>query len=57
MEELNGATPRKIDVLGPYTFNIGDISGLSPYERGGIVSQVKMPEIIKCVSNSYLALC
>ncbi|XP_011672400.2 ubiquitin-like modifier-activating enzyme 1 [Strongylocentrotus purpuratus] len=44
MTELNGCQPKKIKVLGPYTFDIGDTSDLSDYVRGGIVSQVKMPE-------------
>ncbi|XP_063383656.1 ubiquitin-like modifier-activating enzyme 1 [Cydia fagiglandana] len=44
MTELNGCEPRQIKVLGPYTFNIGDTSGFSKYERGGIVTQVKMPK-------------
>ncbi|XP_047125803.1 ubiquitin-like modifier-activating enzyme 1 isoform X1 [Hydra vulgaris] len=43
MTELNGCVPLKIKILGPYTFSIGDTTHLSPYERGGIVSQVKMP--------------
>lgn len=43
MTELNGCEPRKIKVLGPYTFSIGDTSNLSTYIRGGIVTQVKMP--------------
>lgn len=46
MNELNGCEPIKIKVLGPYTFSIGDTSGLSPYKRGGIVTQVKMPKIL-----------
>ena len=51
MDGLNNSEPRQITVLGPYTFNIGDISGLASYERGGIASQVKMPQIVKCVSS------
>ena len=35
---------------GPYTFSIGDTSGLSDYVRGGIVTQVKMPKVVKFVS-------
>jgi len=46
MTELNGCAPRKIKVLGPYTFSIGDTSDCSQYIRGGIVSQVKMPKNI-----------
>lgn len=50
MTALNGCEPRKIKVLGPYTFSIGDTSNLAPYVRGGIVSQVKVPKVIKFVS-------
>ena len=50
MIELNGCEPKKIKVLGPYTFSIGDTSNLSRYERGGIVSQVKVPREIQFVS-------
>ncbi|KAM0195284.1 hypothetical protein ACHAPA_000848 [Fusarium lateritium] len=46
MEALNGAEPRKITVKGPYTFSIGDVSGLGQYKRGGMYTQVKMPKII-----------
>ena len=47
MTELNGCEPRKIKVLGPYTFSIGDTSGFSPYVRGGIANQVKMPKTVQ----------
>lgn len=46
MEGLNGAAPRKITVKGPYTFSIGDVSGLGQYRRGGLYTQVKMPKLI-----------
>lgn len=46
MIELNGCEPRKIKVLGPYTFSIGDTTNFSEYKRGGIVTQVKMPKKI-----------
>jgi len=46
MEGLNGAAPRKITVKGPYSFSIGDVSGLGKYEGGGLFSQVKMPKFI-----------
>lgn len=46
MEGLNDGTPRKIVVKGPYTFSIGDVSGLGQYQRGGLYTQVKMPKII-----------
>lgn len=44
MVELNDCEPKPIKVLGPYTFSIGETSNLSPYSRGGIVTQVKMPK-------------
>lgn len=47
MTELNGCEPRKVSVKGPYTFSIGDTSGLSTYKTGGIFTQVKMPKIIE----------
>ncbi|XP_055854028.1 ubiquitin-like modifier-activating enzyme 1 [Episyrphus balteatus] len=46
MTELNGCQPLKINVLGPYTFSIGDTSANSEYIRGGIVTQVKMPKTV-----------
>ncbi|KAI8872869.1 ubiquitin-activating enzyme E1 [Ramicandelaber brevisporus] len=47
MTELNGAAPRPIKVLGPYTFSIGDTTGLGTYVRGGIFTQVPQPKTIK----------
>ena len=49
MDGINNSKPRKITVLGPYTFNIGDVSDLKEYERGGIATQVKMPQAVHCV--------
>ncbi|KAI0132761.1 putative ubiquitin-protein ligase [Xylariales sp. AK1849] len=46
MEGLNNGEPRKITVKGPYTFSIGDVSGLGQYKRGGLYQQVKMPKFI-----------
>lgn len=46
MEGLNDCAPRKIEVKGPYTFSIGDVSGLGEYKRGGLYTQVKMPKFI-----------
>lgn len=46
MEGINNSAPRKITVKGPHTFNVGDVSGLGQYERGGLYQQVKMPKII-----------
>ncbi|KAJ2819295.1 E1 ubiquitin-activating protein, partial [Coemansia erecta] len=45
MTELNDCEPRKVKVLGPYTFSIGDTRGLSEYVRGGLFKQVKMPAV------------
>ncbi|KAH6681138.1 hypothetical protein F5X68DRAFT_211958 [Plectosphaerella plurivora] len=47
MEALNNAEPRKITVKGPYTFSIGDVSGLGQYVRGGLYQQVKMPKVLE----------
>eukprot|EP00794_Sanderia_malayensis_P007342 gene7342-8162_t len=47
MTQLNGCEPKKIKVLGPYTFSIGDTSSYSEYNSGGIVTEVKMPKLIK----------
>ncbi|KAJ2993237.1 hypothetical protein NUW58_g1907 [Xylaria curta] len=54
MEGLNGVEPKKVTVKGPYTFSIGDVSGLGQYKRGGLFQQVKMPAIIdfKPISTS-----
>ena len=46
MDGLNGAPPRKITVKGPYSFSIGDVSGLGKYQGGGLFAQVKMPKIM-----------
>ncbi|KAI9036382.1 E1 ubiquitin-activating protein ubaA [Aspergillus affinis] len=46
MEALNNSAPRKITVKGPYTFSIGDVSGLGTYKEGGLYSQVKMPKFV-----------
>lgn len=46
MDKLNDGTPRKISVKGPYTFSIGDVSGMGEYKRGGLYTQVKMPKIM-----------
>ncbi|XP_033745969.1 LOW QUALITY PROTEIN: ubiquitin-like modifier-activating enzyme 1 [Pecten maximus] len=57
MSQLNGCTPRKIKVLGPFTFSIGDTSGFSNYVRGGVATQVKMPQTVtfKSISESLKA--
>nr|XP_033782239.1 ubiquitin-like modifier-activating enzyme 7 isoform X2 [Geotrypetes seraphini]XP_033782240.1 ubiquitin-like modifier-activating enzyme 7 isoform X2 [Geotrypetes seraphini]XP_033782241.1 ubiquitin-like modifier-activating enzyme 7 isoform X2 [Geotrypetes seraphini] len=43
MTELNGYEPIKIRVLGPYSFEIEDTTFFSKYEKGGVVTEVKMP--------------
>jgi ubiquitin-activating enzyme E1 len=47
MDGLNGAAPRKITVKGPYSFSIGDVSGLGKYQGGGLFAQVKMPKVLQ----------
>lgn len=46
MDGLNGTKPRKITVKGPYSFSIGDVSGLGKYQGGGLFAQVKMPKTL-----------
>ncbi|KAI9732305.1 MAG: E1 ubiquitin-activating protein [Cirrosporium novae-zelandiae] len=46
MEGINSSAPRKVTVKGPYTFSVGDVSGLGEYKRGGLYIQVKMPKFI-----------
>ena len=57
MEELNGCEPRKVSVKGPYTFSIGDTTGLGEYKTGGIFTQVKMPKVIDFVSLGSRRVC
>lgn len=49
MLEINDAKPRKIKVVGPYTFTLddsNDIASFADYLRGGYVTQVKMPTTV-----------
>ncbi|KAK7929426.1 hypothetical protein WMY93_005821 [Mugilogobius chulae] len=46
MDELNG-TVRKISVLSPHSFTIGDTTQLCPYAHGGFVVLVKTPKTYK----------
>lgn len=46
MDGINNSEPRRIIVKGPYTFSIGDVSGLGQYKRGGLYTQIKMPKVI-----------
>lgn len=41
-------------VSGRYAFSIGDTSAFSEYERGGVVTEVKQPLVLKFVSLSIL---
>jgi ubiquitin-activating enzyme E1 len=50
MTELNKCEPRTVTVLGPYTFSIGDTTGLKDYVRGGYAIQVKVPKTVNFVS-------
>jgi ubiquitin-activating enzyme E1 len=45
MTELNDGAPRKIDVIGPYTFSLpeDDLAAYGDYVRGGYAIQAKMP--------------
>ncbi|KAG5518763.1 hypothetical protein PMAC_002734 [Pneumocystis sp. 'macacae'] len=44
---LNISLPRKVQVKGPYTFSIGNITNMGEYTGGGIFTQVKMPKKIQ----------
>ena len=46
LEKLNDGEPFKIEVLGPFAFRIGDVSALGTYQKGGIFTQVKIPQNI-----------
>ena len=41
-------------VLSPdaYSFSIGDTSGVSAHEHGGVVTEVKQPEVLTFVSTT-----
>ncbi|KAM6414068.1 ubiquitin-like modifier-activating enzyme 7 [Rhynochetos jubatus] len=44
MTELNGREPIPVRVLDAFRLEIGDTSSFSPYCRGGLVSQVRLPQ-------------
>nr|XP_020645336.1 ubiquitin-like modifier-activating enzyme 7 isoform X2 [Pogona vitticeps] len=44
MTELNGLQPQPIRVKGENSLEIGDTSSFSPYNCGGVITQVKMPQ-------------
>ncbi|XP_009475144.1 PREDICTED: ubiquitin-like modifier-activating enzyme 7 [Nipponia nippon] len=45
MTELNGQEPVPVHVLDAFRLEIGDTSSFSPYRRGGLVSQVRLPKV------------
>ncbi|NXH78722.1 UBA1 enzyme, partial [Hydrobates tethys] len=45
MTELNGREPIPVHVLDAFRLEIGDTSSFSPYCRGGLVSQVRLPQV------------
>ncbi|NWH78807.1 UBA1 enzyme, partial [Piaya cayana] len=45
MTELNGREPIPVRVLDAFRLEIGDTSSFSPYRSGGLVSQVRLPEV------------
>uniref|UniRef100_A0A8C6Y3K5 SUMO-activating enzyme subunit 1 n=1 Tax=Naja naja TaxID=35670 RepID=A0A8C6Y3K5_NAJNA len=54
MTQLNGSKPRQICVKGKNTLEIGDTSSFSPYQHGGIISRVEMPQkhsYVACMAN------
>lgn len=55
MSELNACEPRRIKVLGPYTFSVGDTRGLSQYTSGGLCTQVKVPVNVSFVCSLRIA--
>ncbi|KAG8377063.1 hypothetical protein BUALT_Bualt09G0129100 [Buddleja alternifolia] len=48
MTELNDGKPRKVKNARPYSFSIEeDTTSYAAYERGGIVTQIKEPKVLK----------
>lgn len=48
MTELNDGKPRRIKTARPYSFTLDeDTTNFSRYEKGGIVTQVKQPKVLK----------
>ncbi|NXA24095.1 UBA1 enzyme, partial [Ibidorhyncha struthersii] len=45
MTELNNREPIPVRVLDAFRLEIGDTSSFSPYHHGGLVSQVRLPEV------------
>jgi ubiquitin-activating enzyme E1 len=48
MPELNDGKPRRVKGTRPYSFLLEeDTTGYGEYEKGGIVTQVKLPKVLK----------
>ncbi|XP_043374321.1 ubiquitin-like modifier-activating enzyme 7 isoform X7 [Dermochelys coriacea] len=45
MSQLNGCKPRAIHVLDEFMLEIGDTAFFAPYQRGGVITQVKVPQL------------
>lgn len=57
MTELNGCEPRKVTIVGPDAFSIGDTSTLNKYLSGGTCTKVTLPEkhSYKSYSDGFLS--
>lgn len=44
LEKLNDGTLYKVEVLGPFAFRIGSVKHLGTYVKGGIFTEVKVPQ-------------
>ncbi|XP_065407553.1 ubiquitin-like modifier-activating enzyme 7 isoform X6 [Chrysemys picta bellii] len=54
MSQLNGCKPHAIHVLDEFTLEIGDTSSFAPYQRGGVITQVKVPQLHSYVDAERL---
>ncbi|XP_073208755.1 ubiquitin-like modifier-activating enzyme 7 isoform X1 [Lepidochelys kempii] len=45
MSQLNGCKPRAIHVLDEFMLEIGDTAFFAPYQHGGVITQVKVPQL------------
>lgn len=46
MAKASSSVESELTYAGPYTFSIGDVTGLGQYVRGGTFTQVKMPKSV-----------
>ncbi|KFQ11850.1 Ubiquitin-like modifier-activating enzyme 1, partial [Leptosomus discolor] len=56
MTELNGQEPIPVRVLDAFRLEISDTSYFSPYRRGGLVSQVRLPQVHSYGASKSLVL-